>query len=462
MSTVTIPDVTLLRVGTWNASVGGSLSVTRADLEALAEAAADNDLDLPIIKIGHTDGRFPAVGEDGEPAYGQVANVRLSDDGERLLGDYINVPAELAEKLPSAYPNRSIEMRSNLSLKDAAGAVVKSFKRVLTAVALLGATPPAVKGLGHVHAAFSHGEELTGGSELIAHFRLGAPLTAEQTRQALATALGGAEVTDFTDKLVWFKRPVPDPTGAQVHWYQQEYREEGGVVSLTGEPVRVEPTPSMTFIPAPEAQQTPEPARHDTQPVPPVADRVLNAEGDDDTSERNGDMSTLADLFSALDIQVPEGEDYSTVELPDTAFEALTTAFEARAEQATENQAPAPAELAEGTVQVSEAMLSEMRDENAGLRARIDQLEAADNAQRRDQLIETALSEGRLHPSERDTWRSALDQNEEITTQLLSERAQIIPTEELGHHAATPVKEFAEARDEAMDKFENQIFGEEG
>lgn len=129
----TIPDVELVKVGAWPASTG-DVEITPRDLEAAVKAASSPSVRRPVLKLGHVDPRF-----DGEPAVGYVDNLRLSNDGLTLLGDLRGVPAWLADILPSAYPDRSIE--GQFGMKDQTG---KFHDFVLTGLALLGVSPPAV------------------------------------------------------------------------------------------------------------------------------------------------------------------------------------------------------------------------------------------------------------------------------------------------------------------------------
>lgn len=135
MATMTIRGVELVRAGTWNASTG-RVTISPADLDNMVTASANPEIDGAPIKLGHVDPRF-----DGEPALGWVKNLRLSSDGTVLVGDLVDVPAQLADIIPSAYPRRSVEIAW---MKDQGGAV-------LTGLALLGVTPPAVKGLADVY-----------------------------------------------------------------------------------------------------------------------------------------------------------------------------------------------------------------------------------------------------------------------------------------------------------------------
>lgn len=132
----TIPGVELLKAGRWD-GVGGTFTITADDIEHAVEAHRAGAMRKPVIKIGHSDPRF-----DGSPALGYVDNLRLTDDGETLLGDLVNVPAAVAKLLPRAYPDRSIEGLYDYQAPD--GAV---WPFVITALALLGASAPAVRNL---------------------------------------------------------------------------------------------------------------------------------------------------------------------------------------------------------------------------------------------------------------------------------------------------------------------------
>ena len=136
-----------MKAGTW-ASARGKVTITNADLAAMVAESRDPDLDAPPIKLGHVDPRF-----DGEPALGWVRNLRLSSDGATLIGDLTDVPASLADVIATAYPRRSIEAAWGMPKGDGT-------KRgaVLTGLALLGITPPAVKGLADVYRAAAAGE----------------------------------------------------------------------------------------------------------------------------------------------------------------------------------------------------------------------------------------------------------------------------------------------------------------
>ncbi|SLH68824.1 Uncharacterised protein [Mycobacteroides abscessus subsp. massiliense] len=134
-----IAGVELIKAGTWDAtgSPEGGWTTTPHDLAQAIRAHQAGVLRKPIIKIGHTDPRF-----DGGPALGYVDNLRLTDGGHTLIGDFINMPAPVAALVPHAYPDRSIEALIDYQAPDGS-----LWPLVLTAVALLGEAEPAVETL---------------------------------------------------------------------------------------------------------------------------------------------------------------------------------------------------------------------------------------------------------------------------------------------------------------------------
>lgn len=112
----------------------GSWNPTPEDLAAAVEAQSCSAVRRPIVKLGHVDTRF-----DGEPALGWFENLRLADGGATLVGDQVTLPW-LHSVQAAAYPSRSVEGNYNHACGNG-----HRHKFVLTAVALLGVTPPAVK-----------------------------------------------------------------------------------------------------------------------------------------------------------------------------------------------------------------------------------------------------------------------------------------------------------------------------
>lgn len=143
MLLVTVPNVHLCSVGTWECSTG-IFRCTPEILAAVVDAQEDPGVRTPIIKLGHTDPRF-----DGEPSVGRIANLRTSDDGMDLFGDLVGVPAWLAEIMGSAFPDRSVEI-----WEDYTGATGHEHVAALTALALLGVSVPAIESLDDIRALY--------------------------------------------------------------------------------------------------------------------------------------------------------------------------------------------------------------------------------------------------------------------------------------------------------------------
>lgn len=134
VSLVTIPNVEILEVGEdWETSTG-VFTFTAEDLQSAIASQDDPGVRTPIIKLGHTDPRF-----DGQPSIGRIQNLHTDETGMTLLGDFVGVPAWLGQVAASAYPRRSIEGFFGITTRTG-----NTWDFVLTGVALLGATYPAV------------------------------------------------------------------------------------------------------------------------------------------------------------------------------------------------------------------------------------------------------------------------------------------------------------------------------
>lgn len=149
-----IPDVELVAVGSWNASTGKA-TITTEDLHAAVGALDCPGVHNPVLKLGHMepDPDMQKIRWDGTPAVGWIDNMRLSDNAAKLLGDYTGVPAWLVDVMPTAYPQRSVEITRDFLCQ-----VGHTHPFVITAVSLLGIYPPAVgviKSLNDVQALFT-------------------------------------------------------------------------------------------------------------------------------------------------------------------------------------------------------------------------------------------------------------------------------------------------------------------
>lgn len=149
-----IPDVELVAVGSWNASTGKA-TITTEDLMAAVGALDCPGVASPVLKLGHMepDPDGNKIRWDGTPAVGWISNMRLSNNSAKLIGDYTGVPGWLVDVMPTAYPQRSVEITRDFLCQ-----IGHTHPFVITAVSLLGVFPPAVgviKSLNDVQSLFT-------------------------------------------------------------------------------------------------------------------------------------------------------------------------------------------------------------------------------------------------------------------------------------------------------------------
>lgn len=152
---VTIPNVPLIETGVdWPASTG-PVTFTESHLRAAAEAPySDPAVKLPRMRFGHTGaGTTPSQSADHkfeQPCVGKFVNLRVGDEGNTLYGDLMGVPKWLAEILPTAYPNRSVEAFFGVTTS-----TERKHEMIITSVALLGENLPGVQTLDDLEYLFS-------------------------------------------------------------------------------------------------------------------------------------------------------------------------------------------------------------------------------------------------------------------------------------------------------------------
>ncbi|MGA5465582.1 hypothetical protein [Mycobacterium sp. NPDC050041] len=135
VNVTSIPNVPLLHTGEHAASTG-PWTVTPADLRSIVDAHTAG-IATPVLKLGH---QGPL--RDAAPALGTVTALRVTGGSTTLVGTFTGIPRAIAAVLARAYPQRSVEC-----LLDHVDRTGRTWPCVLVAVALLGATHPAVKEL---------------------------------------------------------------------------------------------------------------------------------------------------------------------------------------------------------------------------------------------------------------------------------------------------------------------------
>jgi len=161
--TVTIPDVTILRPGTWAASTG-PVTVTADHIADALAAFADPQIDTAPLKLGHT-GKLSDLG-DSEPGLGWLDNLRLADDGA-VVADLVDIPASLEPAIKAGFKRRSAELAWGVTTTGG-----KKYSMVIDGLALLGVQRPAVKGLEDLGKLYTPATLASDGLEAESHSRL--------------------------------------------------------------------------------------------------------------------------------------------------------------------------------------------------------------------------------------------------------------------------------------------------
>lgn len=146
-----LSGVEIMATGTFRpggAAAGRKVTISGDDLDQMV--ASFNELApiggfTPVLKLGHTDAqRFMGQG-NGAPNLGIVE--KIWREGQKVLANFTSVPDAVVDLIRSKRFNSvSVEIVPSLEFEG------RKFSNVLTAVALLGAELPAVKGLADLSA----------------------------------------------------------------------------------------------------------------------------------------------------------------------------------------------------------------------------------------------------------------------------------------------------------------------
>lgn len=150
MTSYNLKGVDIFSAGTWNGD-----KYTVEDLHEIVAAFNETKVGVrPYIKIGHDKDQdliknekdFPQ--RDGKPAAGWIDRVYV--EGQKLKADFSEVPKKIYDLIQKkAYRKISSEMFWNIKLNN------KIYKKMLGAVALLGANTPGVMNLDDIIAMYS-------------------------------------------------------------------------------------------------------------------------------------------------------------------------------------------------------------------------------------------------------------------------------------------------------------------
>ena len=137
-----IDGMEVFSAGTWN---GDKYTIKDID-EMVAAFNETKSFFKPKIKLGHNKEQ-QLLQKDGLPNAGLINN--LYRKGEKLLADVVKIPKKVAELIDlGGFPDRSSEIYWDIKLNG------NPFKRVLSAVSLLGTEMPAVQNLSDILALY--------------------------------------------------------------------------------------------------------------------------------------------------------------------------------------------------------------------------------------------------------------------------------------------------------------------
>ena len=374
-ATTTFKDVELVKVGTW-LSGNGKVTITQAHLEGALAASVDDGVDHAVIKIGH-DGAVENSLGDAHPALGWVENLKLSEDKQTLLGDLTSIPTKLADIAHRAFRKRSVEM--DIGVTTAAG---KKYAAALTALSLLGARAPAVKGLKDIVEVYA------------------------------SAGSNGALTAEFTAAL-----SMEDPDTGAVPQVNAE----------SGKTGHVEQTNVGTSSQENGGDAVANPAELRT---------LLGLEATATDEEVNAALTAQAAAATeAANAKATADADAAKVAADKAAADAA--AATAAAAAAAGAGAAAPAEGGAALSGTEGAQMVTMTVEQfEAMNVQLSGLVAKDQATDREETLRVALGAGKISPAEVKEWRKALVDSPESTKALLSGIPARFGTVELGSAAA--------------------------
>lgn len=429
---VTVPNVPIVSTGTYQLAgnpYGHETTFTTDDLEAAVAAADDPAVLSPRLKLGH---EFEWA--DGEPAFGKIDNLRVGNNGQTLYGDLVGVPAWLADILPTAYPNRSIEASFQATTPTG-----RTHRMLITAVSLLGVVMPGVATLDDLKDWYS--EEQPDDVVLEAGALVEAAIGGVQEMRWKRSARGSVSLEDV--RRTWYEQLGPDQTW---WWIRAVYLDpnelivdddEGGLYRVSfevngeevtfGDPVEVK----IQYVNAAkvaaaaaefDSRSESRPESNDKEErMDPKEVRQLLGLPEDASDDQ------VREALKTRDESQPEtpGEEPESPEQPGTTEEPGEGTEEPGETEQPQAQVPAAA----STSQVDAETLEQLkRDAAAGRQAHERQV-----ADERNRLLDDAIKAGKFPPSRRDHYGALMAADPDGTKELIAKlEPGIVPVDEQG------------------------------
>jgi hypothetical protein len=420
----TIRGVEIASVGFWNISTAEDWHPSAEDLAAAVAAMDCPAVRRPTLKFGHT-----GTPGSGDPSIGLIDDLRLADDGQTLIGDYVGVPAWLAAAdsegrsvIASAYPDRSGEFESNYVCQ-----LGHVHPFVVHAVALLGVVQPGIGTLESLYDLFTKAPEKETEMAKAAVEQAGTSI--DDVRRSYYDGPG-------SNWYLWIREMFIEPAELIVQNDEDDTIErvsytitgDGEVEFGDSQQVKVEyvnarasaQKPAVAFASRAEARNGVA-----AQQIPSAAEAEVN-------KGKEGAMPTLKEgLAQKLGIAA-DADDETVLKALD---EALTERADTTASQDADGDIPAEQLVAAaakaGLVLVNAEKFDEtVQAAQLGAQAFARQLRDSDTA-----LVEAAIRDGKFPPAQRDHYLAMLDTDRDRTTTLIGQMAKgFIPVAEVGHN----------------------------
>lgn len=391
VTTATVKGVELVKAGTWQ-GLTGPVTLTREDLADALAASQDPEVDHAALKLGHIDPRF-----DGQPAAGWVERLRLSDDGQTLLGDLVDMPSKLAAIMPSAFRRRSAELRRNVVTPSG-----RRYRMALSGLALLGVQAPAVKGLADVLTHYaSEGE--TPGHE-------------DDATQAGVVSIMLGETEDTTGPVPHGGPATGDAGGMPPVEAGTDQREDGDMDPQM--------KAQLVAVLGLDAEATDEQVQ-----------AALTAQAENAATERENSNQTAGTDGGKLPAAGTESQT-----APPAA--GVRTTATTSADGAT--AAPVDGQTTEGQASLSDGgMVSIPRATFESMKAQLDDLVKAEQDRQTEAMLSDAMQAGKISPAEVAAWRANLSKPEARAgaAAMLSELPARYPVTMLGAGTTTTTTE---------------------
>lgn len=417
----TIKSVEIASVGYWNISNAEDWHPSAADLAAAVAALDCPAVRRPSLKFGHT-----GKPGEGDPSIGLVDKLRLSDDGQTLVGDFVGVPAWMADAdaegrsvIAAAYPDRSGEFQ-----RDYVCQLGHTHPFVVHAVALLGVMRPGIGTLESLYDLYTKAPEKETAMANAA-IALAAGTSIDDVRRAYYDGPG-------SNWYLWIREMFIDPAELIVQNDEDDTLQrvsytitsEGQVEFGDGQPVKVEyvnaraasEKPALAFASRAEARtpQTPSAAQAEVE------------------KGKEGSMPTLKEgLAQKLGIPA-DADDETTLKALD---EALAERAEPSAEPAPADVEPSAEQLVAAAAKAGMVIVDGKQWETTVAAARQGADAYAKQVRDGDQaLVEAAIRDGKFPPAQREHYLGLLEVDRARTTTLIDQMAKgFIPTAEVGH-----------------------------